>query len=145
MPQRMKDYGRISSWRMYQTITTAGDLLEGSVSVPTAGTTNVLEMVTQNYKNVFVEGRNEDSTNTSDWIVYGTRKFNDTVPPTGNIFWDITEDHWEEVEATQANVATGTNIVPVEIVDKAYTYIVVNVTGDVAAVDTIARAIVTTF
>ncbi len=145
MPQRMKDYGRISSWRMYQTITTAGDLLEGSVSVPSAGTTNVLEMVTQNYKNVFIEGRNEDATNTSDWIVYATRKFNESVPATGATFWDVTEDHWEEAETEQSNVTTGTNIVPVVLVDKGYTYVVVNVTGDVAAVDTIARAIVTSF
>jgi len=145
MPQRLKDYGRISNWRMYQTITTTGDLLEGSVSVPTAGTTNVLEMVTQNYKNVFVEGRNDDATNTSDWTVYATRKFNDTVPPTGNAFWDVTGDHWEIAETAQLDVAAGANLVPVVLVEKGYTYVVVNVTADVAATDTIARAIVTSF
>jgi len=145
MPQRMKDYGRISNWRMYQTITTAGDLVEGSVSVPTAGTTNVLEMVTQNYKNIFVEGRNDDATNTSDWVVYATRKFNESVPATGATFWDVTEDHWEVAETAQSNVAAGANLVPVVLLDKGYTYVVVNVTADVAATDTIARAIVTSF
>jgi len=144
MPQRMKDYGRISNWRMYQTITNTGDLLEGIVSVPTAGTTNILEMVTQNYKSVFIEGRNDDATNTSDWEIFGTRKFNDTVPATGATFWDTTEDHWESL-FTSANLTTTTNLAPQEYVDKGYTYMVLNVTADVAATDTIGRAIVTTF
>ncbi len=144
MPQRLNDFGRVGLTRMYQTITTTGDKLEGSVSVPDAGVTNVLEIVAQNYKNAFIEGRNDDATNTSDWEIFGTRKFNDSVPAEGDAFWDITGDHWESIN-TQADVTTNTNITPIELVDKGYTYLVVNVTADVAATDTIARAILTTY
>jgi len=144
MPQRLNDFGRVGLTRMYQTITTTGDKVEGLVSVPDAGVTNVLEIVAQNYKNAFIEGRNEDSTNTSSWEIFGTRKFNDSVPATGDTFWTTTEDHWESID-TQAAVGTGTNITPVELVDKGYTYLVVTVSGDTAATDTIARAILTTY
>jgi len=144
MPQRFKDYGRVGITRMYQTITTAGDIVEGIVSVPTAGTTNVLEIVAQNFKNVYIEGRNDDATNTSDWEIFATRKFNDSVPATADTFWTTTEDHWESLN-TQANLGTETNLVVQEYVDKGYTYLVVNVTADVAATDTIARAILTTY
>lgn len=144
MPQRLVDFGRVGLTRMYQTITSTGDKLEGSVSVPTAGTTNVLEIVAQNYKNAFIEGRNDDATNTSDWEIFGTRKFNDSVPATGDTFWDVTGAHWESINL-QANVTTTTNITVVELVDKGFTYLVVNVTADVAATDTIARAILTTY
>ena len=145
MPQRFKDYGRVGITRMYQTIANAGDTSEGVVSVPTAGTTNVLEIVAQNFKNAYVEGRNEGPTNTSDWVVYGTRQFNESVPATGATFWDVTENHWEVAETAQANVAADANLVPVVLVDLGYTYLVVNVTSDVAATNNRARAILTTY
>jgi len=144
MPQRLKDFGRVGLTRMYQTITNTGDIVEGVVSVPTAGTTNVLEIVAQNYKHVFIDGRNNDATNTSDWVIYATRKFNESVPATGATFWDVTEAHWITL-STQTDVATTTDITPVDTTDKGYTYYVVNVTADVAATDTIARAILTTY
>ncbi len=146
MPQRMNDFGRVGLTRMYQTITATGDKAEGDTpATNAAGGTNILEMVGQNWKNVFIEARNEDATNTASFEAFGTRKFNDSVPDSGNAFWDVTEDHWESIEASQDDVATATNITPIEIVDKSYTYIVLNVLAAVAPTDTIARAILTTY
>jgi len=144
MPQSFKDYGRVGITRMYQTIASTGDTTEGVISIPTAGTTNALEIVAQNFKNAFIEGRNEGPTNTSDWVIYATRQFNDSVPATGATFWDVTEDHWEAVD-TQANVVADNNITVVELVDKGYTYLVVNITSDVAVTNNRARAILTTY
>jgi len=145
MPQRLVDFGRVGLTRMFQTITTAGDKLEGPIDVP-AAETNVLEIVAQNWKNVFLEGRNEDGSNTSDWKFYGTRKFNDSVPATGDSFWTVTEDHWEPaISPDQDTVATGTNITPVVLTDLGFTYIVVTVEGSGADTSTIARAILTTY
>jgi hypothetical protein len=142
MPQRSKDFGRILANRIYQTITTAGDEVEGDISVTTSET-NVLEILAQNWRQVFIEGRNEDATNTSDWGFYGTRKYNESVPPTGNAFWDVTGAHWEEASPDQDAVTTTTNITPITLLDKGYTYIVVTVEGNIAATDTIARAVLT--
>lgn len=143
MPQRSREFGRILANKMFQTIAAAGDLVEGKIT--TAGTTeeNLLEMLTQNWRTIFIEGRNEDDTNTSTFRFYGTRKYNESVPDTGNAFWDVTGVHWETASADQAAVATNTNITPVEIVDKGYTYIVVTIQSAVAATETIGRALLT--
>lgn len=142
MPQRSKDFGRILANRIYQTITTTGDEVEGPIDVP-AAETNVLEILAQNWRHIFIEGRNEDGTATSDWKFYGSRKYNESVPPTGDTFWDVTEDHWEEASIDQDTVATGTNITPVVLLDKGYVYLVVTVEGSVADTSTIARAVLT--
>lgn len=142
MPQRTKEFGRIVPTKMFQTITDSGDTVEGAIDVP-ASETNVLEILSQNWRNIFIEGRNEDGSNTSDWKFYGTRKYNDSIPASGNSFWDVTGDHWESVSSDQNTVATTTNITPVELVDKGYTYIVVTVEGSGADTSTIARAILT--
>ncbi len=144
MPQRSREFGRILATKAFQTITAAGDLVEGPIT--TAGTTeeNLLEMLTQNWRTIFIEGRNEDATNTASFKFYGTRKWNETIPPTGDTFWDVTEDHWEAtISADQDDVATGTNLTPVVLIDKGYTYVVVTVESAVAATDTICRAILT--
>ena len=143
MPQRSQELGRIVPFRIYQTIVTAGDLVEG-IHTP-AGTTeeNLLEMLCQNWRQIFIEGRNEDDTNASTFRFYGTRKFNASVPATGDSFWDVTGVHWETASTDQAAVATNTNITPVELLDKGYTYIVVTIQSAVAATETIARAILT--
>jgi len=143
MPQRMKDFGRISSWRIYQTISTAGDLLEGNVTVTTTPT-NVLEMVTQNYKNVNIELRNDGSSNTADFVIYHTSKFNDSVPATGNAFWDVTGDHWI-AETEIAAVGTDTNAARQEFVEKGWTYVVVTANGNTGSTDVIVRAAISSF
>lgn len=126
MPQRFQDYGVHTRNAMYQTITSAGDLVEGAITLPEAET-NILEMVVQNHKNVFIEGRNQDTVNTVTQKIYATRKFNASVPATGNAFWTVTGDHWVAIN-TQAGIAVSTNATAVELVDKGFTYIVV--TGD---------------
>ena len=126
MPQRFVDSGRIVPMRAYQSITTAGDLLEGPITLPEAET-NILEIVCQSWRQVFIEGRNEGADNTVTQKVYGTRKFIDSVPPQGDAFWTVTGNHWEVVD-TQAAIAVTTNATPVVLVDKGYTYLVV--TGD---------------
>jgi len=143
MPQRSRELGRVVPQKIFQTITTAGDLVEGPVN--TGGTTevNILEMLTQNWRNIFIEGRNADGTNTATFRFYGTRKYNETIPSTGDSFWDVTGVHWETVSADQAAVGTGTNITPVELVDKGYTYIVVTVQSAIAGTSTILRAVLT--
>lgn len=143
MPQRSQELGRIVPFKAFQTITNAGDTVEGPHTP--AGTTeeNVLEMLTQNWRHIFIEGRNEDDTNTATFRFYGTRKFNSSVPPTGDAFWTVTGDHWEEAATAQAAVATNTNITPVVLTDKGYTYVVVTIQSAVAATETIARAILT--
>jgi len=123
MPQRFKDFGRVALTRMYQSITTAGDLTEGPVTLPEAPT-HLLEIVAQNYKSVFIEGRNNDTTNTVTQKIFATRKFNESVPATGNSFWTETADHWELID-TQTDIATTTNAVVKEFVDKGFTYMVV--------------------
>jgi hypothetical protein len=142
MPQRSKDFGRVVPIRIYQTETAAGDEAEGPIDVP-AAETNVLEILAQNWRQVFIEGRNEDAVATSTWKFYGTRKYMEAVPPSGNAFWAVTGDHWETASADQAAVAVSTNITPVELLDKGYTYLVVTVEGSVADTSTIARAILT--
>lgn len=142
MPQRMKDFGRVVPNRIYQTITTAGDEVEGPVDIADSET-NVLEILSQNWRHVFLEGRNDDGTNTSTWNFYGTRKYNESIPGSGDTFWDVTENHWELVSTEQAAVGTGTNITPVTLTDLGYTYIVVTVTGSAAGTATIARAVLT--
>ena len=142
MPQRAKDFGRVLPTRIYQTETVAGDDAEGPIDVP-AAETNVLEILAQNWRQMFIEGRNEDGANTSTWNFYGTRKYMESVPPTGNAFWTVTGDHWELASTEQAAVATSTNITPVELLDKGYTYLVVTVEGSGADTATIARAVLT--
>ena len=143
MPQRSKDFGRILANRIYQTITDTGDEVEGPIDVP-ATQTNVLEILAQNWRQIFIEGRNEDAVTTSDWKFYGTRKYNEAIPPTEDTFWDVTEDHWEATISTdQDTVATTTNITPVTLLDKGYTYIVVTVEGSAADASIIARAVLT--
>lgn len=123
MPQRLVDSGRIVPFRIYQTITTSGDTAEGPVTLPEVKT-NVLEIVSQSWRQVFIESRNDDPTNTVTQTIYGTRKFNESVPATGDSFWDVTQSHWELLD-TQANIAISTNGTPKEYVDKGYTYFVV--------------------
>ena len=143
MPQRFYDYGVHTRNAMYQTITTVGDVEEGPITLPEPET-NILEIVAQNHKNVFIEGRNDGADNTVTQKIYGTRKWNASVPATGNAFWTVTGNHWEVVD-TQAAIAVTTNATPVELVDKGYTYLVVTgdgPTGSVATVDfTFATAI----
>ena len=143
MPQRSQELGRIVPYKIFQTISTAGDLVEGPHT--TAGTTqeNVLEMLVQNWRHVFIEGQNDDPTNTASFKFWATRKFNASVPATGDTFWDVSEDHWETASADQDAVATGANITPVILLDKGYTYVVVTAESDTAATLTIARAVLT--
>lgn len=144
MPQRFQDSGRIMPMRIYQTITTAGDLSEGPVALPEAKT-NILEIVCQSWRQLFIESRNDDPTNLITQTIYATRKFNTTVPATGNSFWDVTEDHWELLD-TQTDIAVATNGTPYEIVDKGYTYVVVAADAEDGAQATsqyIARAVLT--
>jgi hypothetical protein len=126
MPQRFYDYGVHTRNAMYQTITTVGDVEEGPITLPEPET-NILEIVAQNHKNIFIEGRNNGADNTVTQKIYGTRKWNASVPATGNAFWTVTGNHWEVVN-TQAAINITTNATPVELVDKGYTYLVV--TGD---------------
>lgn len=140
MPQRFQDSGKIIPIRIYQTIATSGDLVEGTVTL-TSTESNNLEIVAQSWRQVFIEGRNDGSTNTADQKIYGTRKFNLSVPDTGDSFWDVTADHWEVVD-TQPTIAVSTNSTPVTLVDKGYTYLVV--TGLSASGTTfISRAVLT--
>jgi len=128
MPQRFEDFGRIVPYRMYQTLTATGDTAEGPVTLPEAKT-NILEIVCQSWRQVFIESRNDDPTNLITQTIYATRKFNASVPATGNIFWDVTEDHWELLN-TQTDIAVSTNGVPFSLVDKGYTYLVVAADAD---------------
>lgn len=127
MPQRYVDSGRIVPFRIYQTITATGNTTEGPVTLPEAKT-NVLEIVCQSWRQVFIESRNDDPTNTITQTIYGTRKFMESVPAQGDGFWDVTADHWELLD-TQSNIATATNGTPKEFVDKGYTYMVVAADG----------------
>lgn len=142
MPQRMVELGRIVPNRIYQTITTAGDKVEGPIDVP-ATETNVLEMLTQGWRTLSIEGYNNDGTNTSNWKFYGTRKFNESVPASGDSFWDVTGVHWETASADQSTIATSTAITSVNLVDKGYTYVVITVAGSGADTSTIARVVLT--
>lgn len=142
MPQRFQDSGRIVPMRIYQSITTAGDESEGPIVLPEPET-NILEIVSQSWRTVYLEGRNEDTTNTVTQKIYATRKFNQSVPPQGDTFWTVTEDHWELID-TQTSIGTSTNATPVELVDKGYTYIVVTGDGEngVASSGTVTAATV---
>jgi hypothetical protein len=140
MPQRMKDFGRLNSWRIYQTITTAGQEVEGTILVPDTET-NLLEILAQNYKVATFESRNEDDTDTATFKIYGTRKYMESVPATGDAFWLVTGAHWTLLD-TQSAVAINTNTTAVIHENQAYTYYVV--TGEAASTkDTllIARAV----
>ena len=119
----MKDFGRLNIWRIYQTIATAGDLVEGSVLVP-AAETNMLEIVAQNWKVATFEGRNADVTDTTTFKIYGSRKYMETVPPSGDAFWTASGTHWTLLD-TQAAVATSTNTTAVVHENKNYTYYLV--------------------
>ena len=141
MPQRLVESGRIVPIRIYQTITTAGDTAEGAFDVGNSEI-NILEIVVQSWRQIFIEGRNDDGSNTTTQVIYGTRKWNDSVPATGNIFWDITENHWEVLD-TQAAIASNTNALPKEFVDKGYTYFVVTQKGSGAGTSIINRAVLT--
>lgn len=143
MPQRMKDYGRISINRMYQTITTAGDVVEGAATVGTSET-NVLEMVAQNFKSFFIEGRNTHASQTCTFKIYGTRKFIESVPATGDAHWTATGAHWAILD-TQSTVAALTNTTPKEFIDKGYTYLLVTAQGSGSGTTLISRAMFTTY
>lgn len=127
MPQRYVDSGRIVPFRIYQTITATGDTAEGPVTLPEAKT-NVLEIVAQSWRQVFIESRNDDPTNTITQTIYGTRKFMESVPAQGDAFWDVTADHWELLD-TQSNIAVSTNGTPYLATDKGFTYLVVAADG----------------
>ena len=135
----MKDFGRLNSWRIYQTITTTGDEVEGSVNITTTET-NVLEILSQNYKVVTIESRNDDTTDAATFKIYGTRKYMETVPSTGDTFWDVTEPHWSLLN-TQAAVAAATNATAVVHENQAFTYYVVTADADANTVDIICRAV----
>ena len=143
MPQRMKDFGRISTTRIYQTITTTGDVAEGEFDVG-ATETNILEMVSQNFKNFFIESRNADTANTCTFKIYASRKFNESVPATGDAFWTATGIHWYLLD-TQAAVAITSNAVVKEYVDKGYNYLLVTAQGSGAGTGVRARAVFTTY
>ena len=123
MPQRMKDFGRQNLWRIYQTITTTGDLIEGTVLVP-ATETNMLEIVAQNWKAACFEGRNADVTDTTTFKIYGSRKYMESVPATGDSFWTPSGAHWTLLD-TQATVTASTNTTAVVHENKNYTYYLV--------------------
>lgn len=141
MPQRSKDFGRVNPWRVYQTITTAGDEVEGAVLIGDTET-NVLEILGQNWKVATIESRNEDDTDTADFKIYGTRKYMESIPASGDTFWDVTEPHWQLLD-TQNTVAVNTNTTPVIHENQAYTYYVVTGKATVAAKDVllISRAV----
>jgi len=142
--QRDVDFGhqKTNAWKTSFTINAAGDKTEGAITTVDTTEENVLEIFCQNYKNVFIEGRNNDATNVAEFKTYATRKWQETIPDTGDTFWDVTEDHWELID-TQAAVATTTNTTPQVIVDIGYTYIVVTVESAVAGTDSIVRSIIT--
>jgi hypothetical protein len=137
----MKDFGRVNPWRIYQTITTAGDVTEGAVLIGDTET-NILEILAQNWKVATIESRNEDDTDLATFVIYGTRKYMESVPPTGDTFWDVTEPHWETID-TQASVAVNTNTTPVVHENQAYVYYVVTGKASVATNDVllISRAV----
>jgi hypothetical protein len=139
----MKEFGRVLANKIFQTITTSGDLVEGPHTPSGTTEENLLEMLTQNWRMIHIEGRNEDDTNTSTFRFYGTRKYLETIPPSGDAFWDVTGVHWEQASADQAAVGTNTNITPVTLSDTGYTYVVVTIQSAVAATETIARAVLT--
>lgn len=126
MPQRFQDSGKIVPIRIYQTITNPGDMIEGAIDLESSET-NMLEMVCQSWRHVFIEGRNDGRAKTTQKI-YGTRKFNTSVPGAGEEFWNVSEDHWELLE-TQTDIANSTNADPLILTDKGYTYIVVTGEG----------------
>lgn len=139
MPQRMKDFGRLNSWRIYQTITTSGQEVEGPVTVPNTET-NFLEILAQNYKVATIESRNNGASVTCTFKIYGTRKYMETVPATGTTFWDVTEPHWTLLD-TQAAVGTETNATAVVHENKAYTYYVVTAEAASSTTTVIGRAV----
>lgn len=141
MPQRSKDFGRLNAWRVYQTVTNATDTVEGAVLIGDTET-NVLEILAQNWKVVTIESRNEDDTDTADFVIYGTRKYMETVPASGDTFWDVTEPHWTALD-TQNTVAVNTNTTAVVHENQAYTYYVVTGKASVATKDVllISRAV----
>ena len=139
----MKDFGRVSMNRMYQTITNTGDTAEGAVTVGTSET-NVLEMVAQNFKSFFIEGRNTHGTQTCTFKIYGTRKFIESVPATGDAHWTASGTHWALLN-TQSAVAANTNTTPQSFIDAGYTYLLVTAQGSGAGTTLISRAMFTTY
>jgi len=138
--QRIVDFGLITSLRTTFTINAAADKEEGIITTVDTTEENVLEIPCQNYKSVYIEGRNEDDTNTATFKTYATRKWAEKVAIDGDAFWTVTGAHWELID-TQTAVTTNTNLTTQELVDKGYTYIVVTVTSAVAGTETIVRAI----
>jgi len=142
--QRDVDFGhqKTNAWKTSFTINAAGDKTEGVITTVDTTEENVLEIFCQNYKNVFIEGRNEDDTNVAEFKTYATRKWQETIPDTGDAFWTVTGVHWELID-TQTGVTTNTNTTPQTLVDIGYTYIVVTVESAVAGTESIVRAVIT--
>lgn len=140
--QANNEFGLVSRNRAEFTINTAGDFTEGIITTAGIPEENVLELVTQSWKDIFIEARNEDDTNTADFRIYVTKKFNRSVPATGDAFWDVTGVHWEKPFEVLA-LATNTNIVVQDFINKGYTYMVVTVESNIAGTETIVRAIMT--
>jgi len=140
--QASNEFGLVSKNRAEFTISATGDTTEGKITTAGVAKENVLELVTQSWKDIFIEARNDDATNTADFRIFATKKFNDSVPATGATFWDVTGTHWEEVHETLA-LGTTTNLAVQDFVNKGYTYMVVEIESNVAGTDTIVRCIMT--